>query len=145
MTDPLSAPRRTKALPPAALGAIYLCAVLAPLALAAAGMRAPRGVWNDLASGAGMLAFSIILAEFLLSGRFRTVSGRVGMDITMRFHQLFARSALVLAMAHPFLYAGPFNPATPGDPGRALSLTVDLSALWSGMAAFALLPAFVLT
>jgi predicted ferric reductase len=143
MTDRTAAPRPM--LPPLALGALYLCATLAPLALAWAGARPPRGVWNDLASGAGMLAYSIILAEFLLSGRFRTISGGVGMDVTMRFHQLFARSALVLAMVHPFLYAGPFNPAMPGDPTRALSLTFDMSALWSGIAAFVLLPAFVLT
>jgi predicted ferric reductase len=141
VTDPIGRP----ALPPAALGALYVAAVLAPLALSWAGMRPPRGLWNDLGAGAGMLAYSVILAEFLLSGRFRTVSGGVGMDITMRFHQLFARSALLLAMVHPFLYAGPFNPPMPGDPTRALTLTADLSALWSGMAAFALLPAFVLT
>lgn len=143
MTDP--AARRLGALPPLTLGALYLCATLAPLALAAAGMRPSRGVWNDLGAGAGMLAFAIILAEFLLSGRFRTVSGKVGMDVTMRFHQLFARSALVLAMIHPFLYSGPFNPALPGDPTRALTVSGDLSALWSGMVAFAALPAFVLT
>lgn len=131
-------------MPAAALVLLYLAVVLAPLALAAAGLRPPRPFWDELASGAGLLAFAVILVEFVLSGRFRSVSGRIGMDVTMRLHQLLARTALVLALVHPFLYRAAFNPPYPWDPTRQLTLTADLAALGSGILAWVLLPAFVL-
>jgi predicted ferric reductase len=117
---------------------------LLPLALAWAGARPPRGFWDELATGAGMLAFALILVEFVLSGRFRSISAHIGMDVTMRVHQLFARSALVLALVHPFLYRGSFNPPLPWDATRQATLTVDFSLLATGVAAWILLPAFVL-
>ncbi|MFT6774059.1 MAG: putative ferric reductase [Paracoccaceae bacterium] len=129
---------------PAVLILLYLSVALAPLALAWTGMRPPRPIWDELASGAGMLAFAMILAEFASSGRFQSVSRRIGMDVTMRFHQLFARTALALAMVHPFLYASPFNPPLGWDATRALTLTVDIGALAGGIGAFVLLPCFVL-
>ena len=76
----------------------YLALVLAPLGLAWAQGLAPRGVWDELASGLGLLATAMILVEFLLLGRFRAVTGRVGSDVVMRSHQLLAR---VLAPAFP--------------------------------------------
>lgn len=122
---------------------LYMCVALFPLALSAAGARPPRSVWDELASGAGMLAFAVILMEFVLSGRFRTVSGRIGMDVTMRFHQLIARTALVLALAHPFLYASPFNPPRPWDASRQLTLSFDAGALDAGLVAWILLGVLV--
>lgn len=84
--------------------ALYLLVVLAPLAAAWLTGLEPRSFRHELASGAGMLAFAILLVEFVLSGRFRIASRGAGMDATMRFHQLMARTALVLAVTHPFLY-----------------------------------------
>ncbi|MBO6758818.1 MAG: ferredoxin reductase family protein [Roseibium sp.] len=123
---------------------LYLGIVLAPLGLAATGAAPPRPALDELASGLGMLAFAILLAEFLLSGRFRAISGSVGMDITIRFHQLLARTCLVLAMVHPFLYTSPFGAPVPYDPTRQLVLTEPGVALATGAAAWVLLPAFVL-
>lgn len=122
---------------------LYLCAALLPLALAWLGAREARPFWDELASGAGLLAFSIILVDFVLSGRFQIVSRRIGMDVTMRIHQLLARTALVLALLHPFLYQSPFNPARPWDPTRKETLTGDLESLTSGVLAWVLLGAFV--
>ncbi len=63
----------------------------------------------------------------------------------MRFHQIIARSALLFALVHPFLYGGtPTGGQRPWDPTRQLSLTTDLSYLSSGMAAYVLLPSLVL-
>ncbi|MGF1594614.1 MAG: ferric reductase-like transmembrane domain-containing protein [Kiloniellaceae bacterium] len=117
---------------------------LLPLALAWAGARPPRSLWDELATGAGMLAFAIILVEFVLSGRFRRVSGKIGMDVTMRAHQLLARSALVLALVHPFLYTTGFNPPLPWDGSRQATLGGDVASLATGVLAWVLLPAFVL-
>ena len=129
---------------PRLLIALYLLIVLLPLGLSWAGGRPPRSLWDELASGAGMLAFAIVLAEFLLSGRFRTVSNRIGMDVTMRFHQLLARSALALALVHPFLYSAPTKPAYPWDTTRQLTLSDDFSAYSTGLFAWLLLPVLVL-
>lgn len=129
---------------PRLLVALSLCVIFLPLGLAAAGARPPRSLLDELASGAGMLAFSIILLEFALSGRFRTVSGRVGMDVTMRAHQLLARTALAAALLHPFLYRAEWNPPYVWDPTRLHTVTADFGALWSGVLAWVLLPAFVL-
>lgn len=129
---------------PRLLIVLYAGVAVFPLALAWAGARPPRSFWDELATGAGMLAFSVILVEFVMSGRFRAVSGRIGMDVTMRLHQLFARSALVLALVHPFLYRAPFNPRYPWDTTRQMTLTHDFGALWSGILGWLLLFVLVL-
>lgn len=122
---------------------LYLFAVLLPLGLSWWGGRPPRSIPDELASGAGMLAYAILLAEFLLSGRFRAVSKRIGIDVTMRFHQLLARTALALALVHPFLYRAPFNPPYPWDSTRQLTLTYDLAGLATGFAAWLMLALLV--
>ena len=129
---------------PAILIPIYLVFLLLPLALAMAGGKPPRSFWDEIASGAGLVAYSILLMEFVLSGRFRAISGRIGMDVTMRFHQLLARTALVLAVLHPFLYRSPFAPARPWDPTSQLTLSDNFAALGSGTLALAILPGLVL-
>lgn len=126
------------------LFALYLFVTLLPLTLAALSERPPRSVWDELASGAGMLAFSILLVEFVLSGRFRSVSRRIGMDLTMRLHQLLGRTALALVLVHPFLYQTPSGPALPWDPTRQLTISEDLVSMLGGIVAWILLPTMVL-
>jgi predicted ferric reductase len=65
------------------------------------------------------------------------------MDVTMRFHQLVARTALALALLHPFLYRSPFNPPYPWDATRQLTLTHDLGGLLTGVLAWVLLAMLV--
>jgi predicted ferric reductase len=105
-------------LPPWALVAAYLAVGLSPLVLAAIGNGPARGFWHELSSGLVMVAFAMTLAQFLLSGRFRGISGRVGIDLTMRFHQLAAWSLLAFVLLHPFLYA---LPALAADPGAGVA------------------------
>ncbi|MDA7428841.1 ferredoxin reductase family protein [Primorskyibacter aestuariivivens] len=124
---------------------IYLVAVTLPLILSWVTGGPPRPVLQEIASGLGILAYAMILAEFVLSGRFKSVSNSVGMDVAIWFHQMLARVALVFALLHPFLYGGtPSGGTRPWDPTRALTVTTDFTALASGIAAFALLPALVL-
>ena len=121
----------------------YVCIVFLPLVLAWSNGWPPRPLWDELASGAGLVAFSIILVEFLLSGRFKSISRKVGMDVIMRFHQLLARTGLALAVVHPFLYRGQFGYQRPWDTTRQLTLTVDAGALSTGIIGWVLLVAFV--
>ncbi|MEW9921675.1 ferric reductase-like transmembrane domain-containing protein [Marimonas sp. MJW-29] len=122
----------------------YLLAAFSPLVLVWALGAEPRPLRQELASGLGMLAFSMILVEFILSGRFKRVSNGVGMDVTMRIHQLMARTALAFALVHPFLYQGTLvGGPRPWDRDRQLTLTTDFSDLASGIAAYVLLPSLV--
>ncbi|WP_322003243.1 ferredoxin reductase family protein [Marinobacter alexandrii] len=123
----------------------YLVVVTLPLVLSWWGGEPPRQFQQELASGMGILAFSMVLMEFILSGRFKAISNGVGLDVTMRFHQIMARTALVFALLHPFLYQGtPSGGQRPWDPTRALTITTDFSALSTGIAAYLLLPSLVL-
>lgn len=127
---------------PIPLLAVYGCVALAPLAFAAV-LGLPKRPWRDeLASGLAMVAFSMLLMEFVLSGRLRRVSGRIGIDLTMRFHQLISWTILAFLLAHPFLYQSRFSvPAdAPGQPGLGLT---GLS-LMSGGLTLALLIALVI-
>lgn len=123
---------------------LYIAITLAPLLLAVAQGQPPRTFWDEIASGLAMTAFAILLVEFVLSGRFRTISKRIGMDVTMRFHQLVARTALVFVVLHPFLYQTPFGGSLPWDTTRQLSLDLDMASLATGVIAFVALPGFVL-
>ncbi len=123
----------------------YLAVVTLPLAISWLVGGPPRPLLQELASGLGILAFAIILAEFVLSGRFKSISNGIGMDVTMRFHQMMARTALVFALLHPFLYSGtPAGGQRPWDPSRQLTITTEFLPLSSGIAAFLLLPTLVL-
>ena len=119
------------------LALIYVLLILAPLGFSWSLGWPPRPFHQELASGLGMLAFSIILVEFLLSGRFRFISSGLGMDVTMRVHQLMARTALGFALVHPLLYQGSASGGRrPWDPTHQLTITTDLSALVSGIGAY---------
>jgi predicted ferric reductase len=105
--------RPPSGLAPWALVALYVAVGFAPLVLAGLQGQAGRGFWHALSSGLVMVAFAMTLAQFLLSGRFRQISGKVGIDLTMRFHQLAAWSLLAFVLVHPFLYALPTLAADP--------------------------------
>jgi predicted ferric reductase len=130
---------------PITLALLYCVAVTLPLILSWSTGLPPRPVREELASGLGMLAFSIILIEFVLSGRVKSISNHIGMDVTMRVHQLMARTALAFALVHPFLYGGtPSGGQRPWDITRQLTITTDFVDLSSGIAAFLILPSLVL-
>lgn len=123
---------------------IYLGITIAPLVLAHLQGLPPRSVRDEISTGLGMVAFAILLVEFVLSGRFRVISARMGMDVTMRLHQLLARTALVFVLVHPFLYSTPLNLPLPWDPSGQLTLRLDAGSLASGVIGWVALPAFVL-
>ncbi len=123
----------------------YLAAVTLPLIVSWLVGGPPRAFHQELASGLGILAFSMVLMEFVLSGRFKSISNGIGMDVTMRFHQVMARTALFFAVLHPFLYQGsPSGGKRPWDPTRQLTITTDFSDLSTGIAAYLILPCLVL-
>lgn len=130
---------------PLILFVLYAALLVLPLGLAAAYGGPARWTLAEVGSALGMLAFAMILIEFVLSGRFRRISNRIGMDVTMRFHQAMGRVALAFALLHPFLFGGtPSGGPRPWDPTRQLSISTDMLGLGAGIAAYVLLPTFVI-
>lgn len=133
------------AMHPSLLIFVYLLILLSPLGLSALQELPPRPVLDDLSSGLGMSAFAALLVEFVLSGRFRAVSSRAGLDMTMRFHQLTALIILLFVLIHPLLYSTPMmNEVLPWDPSGQLTLGMEIDTVLSGVAAWVLLAGFVL-
>ena len=123
----------------------YLLITITPLLLGAFQNLPPRPLLDEIATGLGMTAFAILLVEFVLSGRFRAISGRIGMDVTMRFHQLVARTALIFILVHPYLYSAEFfGTPLPWDATGQLTLGLDTGSLITGLIAWVALPCFVL-
>lgn len=60
---------------------------------------------DDIASGLAMTGFAAVIVEFVLLGRFKPLSWTLGSDWLMQAHQLFARTAAVMLLVHPFLYS----------------------------------------
>ena len=119
----ISRPHSRRGIPLVPLLIVYLVVALAPLALAAGLGLPPRSFRDELASGLAMVAFAMLLMEFVLSGRFRIVSGRTGIDLTMRFHQLIAWSLLAFLLAHPLIYQSPWPASRSALEPDSLGLT----------------------
>jgi predicted ferric reductase len=89
---------------------IYLSLVLLPLGISM-GLSLPNRPWLDeFSSGLAMIGFNIVLIEFWLSGRVKLLSKVLGIDWVLQVHQLFARTALVFLLVHPFMYTLPSQP-----------------------------------
>ncbi|MCG8545656.1 MAG: ferredoxin reductase family protein [Alphaproteobacteria bacterium] len=125
---------------------LYLAVALAPVAIAWSLGLPPRPLLDELSSGIALVATSMLLMEFVLSGRFRPISRRTGIDATMRFHQLVARPVTVLLLIHPFLYTTPMiQTPLPWDSTGQASLGLDGAGILTGIAAWALLGVLVVS
>lgn len=134
-------------MPAIALIAAIAVLVAGPLVLGWA-LVGPARPWPDeLASALAMAGFAALLVEFLLSGRFRVISGRIGIDRTMRWHQVIARVLTAGLLLHPFLYTLPSGAQflLPGDATRAGVLGFDAGMLATGALAWIGLGALTLT
>lgn len=141
-----ASPPRRRGLPAWLLVLSYLALAALPLLLAALRGWPPRGWRDELATGLALVGFVIFYLEFLLSGRFRVISGRIGIDRTMGAHQLFARTALVFLLLHPFLYSGAFAPfELPFDPTGRYRSGLEAGSIASGVLAWILLALLVIT
>lgn len=130
---------------PAFLLIAYIVVAVAPLAISYAEGLPPRSFQDELSSALAMVAFAMLLVEFVLSGRFQTISGRIGIDLTMRFHQLIARSLGAFVLVHPFLYTAQHDRARPWDPSSQLTLGLDAGSLITGIIGWLLLAVLIVT
>ena len=112
---------------------IYLGLVLSPLGISTQ-LDLPNRPWMDqISSNLGMLAFNIILLEFLSTGRIKIISKLLGIDWVLQVHQLFARTAVLLLVVHPFMYSLPGRPAYSPGPANESYLGLSSNPFISGL------------
>lgn len=127
------------------LMALYGGVIVAPLVIAWIQGLPPRAWQDELSSFVAMAAFATLISAFVLSGRFQTVTGRVGIDFTMRLHQLSARLLTIPLLLHPFLYVTPIGDQRPWDGEGVLTLGLTGWSAITGIAAWILLAALFIT
>jgi predicted ferric reductase len=130
--------------PVRALGSIgiatgYLVLVLAPLALAWASAPNGGGIAAEIGSAAAFAGYAMLLTQFALTGRFRVIGGRIGIDVVLRLHQLLARALTILLVLHPFLYGLPRIVADPSAYVDSVIRLFTTPAFASGIIAWVLL------
>ncbi len=64
----------------------------------------PASPLDELRIAAALTAAALLFLQFLSSGRYESLSGRIGIDCTMGFHRIAAIVLLVLALLHPLGY-----------------------------------------
>jgi predicted ferric reductase len=105
----------------------------------------PRPILNDLASGLAMVGFAAVLMEFFLLGRIRPMSTVLGSDFLMQAHQLFARTAGVFILLHPFFYTVLGVAPKAYDPTFAQSTSLTGASFFSGILGMLLLLAMIVS
>ena len=99
--------RRRLRLPGTALAFIYIVFCSSALLLAIGRAVAPFDAWEKAAAALGLVGLAAMAVQFVTSGRFEAVSGRLGIDKIMAFHKQAAIWVLLALVLHPLLYAVP--------------------------------------
>lgn len=124
---------------------MYLGICLLPLALALWVDVARQDAWERAAAALGMVALVAMAIQFVTSGRFETVSGRLGIDKIMAFHKIAAWWVLIALIAHPLAYVLPTWADDPALGAERLIAYLTLPHYRTGVVAVAALLALVLS
>ena len=73
----------------------------------------PTVAWELAAAGFGLVGLAAMAVQFVTSGRFEIVSGRLGIDRVMAFHKTAAWWVLLALLLHPVVYRRPTFLADP--------------------------------
>ncbi|MFD1193774.1 ferric reductase-like transmembrane domain-containing protein [Seohaeicola saemankumensis] len=132
-------------LPGRGLAVIYLGLCLFPIVLAGFSQAAPLDGWEAFGAGLGLSGLASLVLQLLTSGRFRLVSGRMGIDRIMAFHKIAAMAVLLALLVHPLAYV---LPTFLDDPARGAERLIAyglLPAYRSGVVALVALLLLVVT
>lgn len=127
-----------------ALALVYLVVALLPLALALGRQVAPLDPWERLGAGLGLVALTAMAVQFVTSGRFGVVSGRLGIDRIMAFHKIAAWWVLLGLLLHPVLYVLPTWLDDPALGAQRMMAYLTLPHYRTGVIALAALALLVL-
>ncbi|KPP85919.1 MAG: CDP-4-dehydro-6-deoxyglucose reductase [Rhodobacteraceae bacterium HLUCCO07] len=95
------------ALPARAMALVYLVACLLPIGIGALSRAAPLDPWEAFGAGLGLAGLTAMAVQVLTSGRFRAVSGGMGIDRVMAFHKIAAYVVVLMLVLHPLAYVWP--------------------------------------
>lgn len=113
--EPPLAPGTWPGLSARAMGLVYLLVCLSPVLLANLSDTVPLDRWEAFGAGLGLAGLVAMVVQFVTSGRFRRVSGGMGIDRIMAFHKFAAWWVLLALILHPLAYV---LPTFLDDPGR---------------------------
>ncbi len=131
-------------LPVGLVAMLYLLVCLAPLALALMRSAAPTVTWEIAAAGLGLIGLAAMAVQFVTSGRFEVISGRLGIDRVMAFHKTAAWWVLLALLVHPLAYVMPTYQADPALAQERLIAYLTLPQYRTGVIGLAALAVLVL-
>lgn len=105
--------------------AAYAGLCLLPLLIGRLARDVTADFQTELGAGLGMAAYTMLLAGFFLSGRFKAISGRAGLDGILGMHRLFGFAATAFIVAHIVV----IQTADAGDAGPAAFIAVAVLVL----------------
>jgi predicted ferric reductase len=103
-------------LPGATLASLYVGLASLPMLVGHLTGIEPLRPLGEFATALGLTTLALLHLQFLSSGRYENLSGRIGIDRTMGFHRLAAGTLLVFGILHPLGYA---IASASGDPAMA--------------------------
>jgi predicted ferric reductase len=110
-------------LPGAVLALLYVLLAALPMCIGYVTGIEPLRPLGEFATALGLCAAALLLLQFLSSGRYERLSGRIGIDRTMGFHRVAAGTLLLFAILHPLGYA---TAGASGDPALVWSRLLDM-------------------
>jgi predicted ferric reductase len=140
----VTTPRHGLRLPASLVPVLYLAVCLAPLLLTAIRHPAPMVGWERAAAALGLVALAAMAVQFVTSGRFEVVSGRLGIDRVMAFHKTAAWWVLLALLLHPVAYVIPTYLADSALGQERMMAYLTLSHYRSGVIALGALIVLVL-
>lgn len=132
-----------RGLPARLVAVLFVLLASLPLLLAALSGEPPEALPAEAGIGLGLAALSLLLLQFAHSGRLETLSGRIGIDRTMRLHRAAAIALLAMVLLHPLAFVGPALLSNPEGALRSLWQMLASPRMRTGVAALALLAALV--
>lgn len=121
----------------------FLLLALAPLGIAAATGEDIGFFHQELGLALGLVGLSLLLLQFAHAGRWALVSGRTGIDVTMRFHRAAAILLLAAVVLHPVAFVLPALATDPADGLARLARMFAADRMTSGKIAWIALIATV--
>ncbi|KAA0916036.1 iron reductase [Aquicoccus porphyridii] len=90
-----------------AMALVYLVACVLPIGIGGLSRAAPLDPWEAFGAGPGLAGLTAMAVQVLTSGRFRAVSGGMGIDRVMAFHKIAAYVVVLMLVLHPIAYVWP--------------------------------------
>jgi predicted ferric reductase len=122
-------------LPGKILASLYITAAALPMLIVAMSRTEPASPLTEFGTALALTATALLFLQFLSSGRYEDISGRVGIDRTMGFHRIAAYVLLAFALFHPLSYTAETLLADPIAPWDRLTGMLASNHLRSGVLA----------